>query len=277
MTAYNREDLIGFAIESVLESDYPNLELIIVDDHSNDNTVNIAKQYQKKSDKIKLYINDINLGDYKNRNKAASYASGEFIMHVDSDDTIYPAAITNAVSAMLTFPNASFGMCHLIQDIPPFYLNAKEAITKHFFESPFLNLGPGGTIIKKKYFDLINHFPEKYGPANDMYFNLKAVCNQGVLMLPFKIIFYRRHEGQEINNNFAYLYQNYNFLKDAIAELPLPISKKESRWLLNKNKRRFLANITRFYFKTFDLKRTKEAIYRTNYSFRDALIGVFQN
>src|ERR1041384_7268362 len=95
MTAYNREDYIAEAIESVLASTYTNFELIIVDDCSSDNTVAIAKEYKAKDKRIKVYVNEKNLGDYPNRNKAASYANGDFLMYVDSDDKILTDGIQN--------------------------------------------------------------------------------------------------------------------------------------------------------------------------------------
>ena len=72
ITSYNREKYIGDAIQSVLDSTYKNFELIIVDDMSTDNSVGIAKSFEKKDNRIKVYINEANLGDYPNRNKAAS-------------------------------------------------------------------------------------------------------------------------------------------------------------------------------------------------------------
>src|SRR5258705_9727856 len=88
MTAYNREKYIGEAIKSVLASGYTNFELIIVDDCSGDNTVTIAKTFEQRDARIKVYVNEKNLGDYPNRNKAAGYENGEFIMYLDSDDPI---------------------------------------------------------------------------------------------------------------------------------------------------------------------------------------------
>src|SRR3954447_2239406 len=93
MTAFNREKYIGEAIQSVLDSSYTNLELIIVDDNSTDRTVEIARSYQKKDVRIKVFINERQLGDYPNRNKAASYATGKYIKYVDSDDYIYPRGL----------------------------------------------------------------------------------------------------------------------------------------------------------------------------------------
>ena len=54
MTAYNREKYIGEAIESVLASTYPNFELVIVDDASADRTVEIARSYASRDQRVKL-------------------------------------------------------------------------------------------------------------------------------------------------------------------------------------------------------------------------------
>ena len=90
MTSYNREKYIAQAIESVLASTYKDFELIIVDDCSKDNTVGIAKKYEELDSRVKVYVNEFNLGDYPNRNKAATYAKGKYIKYIDADDMIYP-------------------------------------------------------------------------------------------------------------------------------------------------------------------------------------------
>src|SRR5258706_13206257 len=89
MTAFNREKYIADAIESVLASSYENFELIIVDDASSDNTVAIASQFAEKDKRIRIYVNEKNVGDYPNRNKAAGYAQGKYINYVDADDKLY--------------------------------------------------------------------------------------------------------------------------------------------------------------------------------------------
>src|SRR5437764_11938447 len=71
MTAYNREKYISQAIESVLRSSFADFELIIVDDVSKDNTVGIARNYAHQDKRISVVVNEKNLGDYGNRNKAA--------------------------------------------------------------------------------------------------------------------------------------------------------------------------------------------------------------
>lgn len=275
MTAYNREKYIAEAIESVLASTYNNFELIIVDDGSADNTAAIARSFKEKDKRIKLFVNEKNLGQFSNRNKAASYATGEFLMNADSDDTLYADGIENCVNAMLSFPQSSFGMFYAAKGQAPFVIDSKDAIWQHFFKQPFLTIGPGGTIIHRRFFNEINKYPVIYGVPGDMYFNLKATCFSPIVMLPFEFLYYRRHDGQEINNAYSYLINNYTYLRDALEELPLQLEKSQIEWLQKKNKRRFVVNISKYLIKTKNIKKTREVINKTGFGLKEALIGIF--
>ena len=90
MCAYNLEKLVGAAIESVLKQKFDNYELIIVNDGSQDNTLNVLKKYQAKSNgKIRIIDNEKNIGLSASRNVAIAQAKGEYIVHLDGDDTLY--------------------------------------------------------------------------------------------------------------------------------------------------------------------------------------------
>src|SRR5580704_2775124 len=109
MTAYNREKFIAEAIESVLASTFEDFELIIVDDCSIDSTIEIAKTYERNDARIKVYRNENNLGDYPNRNRAASYAKGKYLKYIDADDYIYPWGLQLLIEMMEKFPDAGWG------------------------------------------------------------------------------------------------------------------------------------------------------------------------
>ena len=275
MTAYNRENFIAEAIESVLTSSYTNFELVIVDDCSTDKTFEIIQYFAIKDQRIRYYQNERNLGDYPNRNRAASYAKGYYITYLDSDDKLLIDGLKNCMDAMLQFPGAGIGMYWAYSKGPAFCLNGAEAIRQHFFQRQLLVIGPGGTVLKRSFFEHIRGYPEKYGPANDMYFNLKAVCYSELVLFPFAFSFYRIHDAQENKNEFSYLYNNYLYQKDALNELSLPFSLEEKEWLANKNKRRFLVNIVKYFFKTRDPKHVIRAIRLTNYSLKDLMNGLF--
>ena len=275
MTAYNRELYIAEAIESVLASTYANFELVIVDDVSFDNTLTIIKKYATKDKRIKFFKNEKNLGDYQNRNVAASYAKGEILMTVDSDDMLYCDSIDKCVFLVNKYPQSKFAISNDFFS-EPLLLDPVAAIHHHFFKTPLLMKGPGGTMMNRNYFNLIGGYPEKYGPANDMYFNLKAAAKTNVLFIPFEFIFYRRHEGQEINNSDNYLYNRYKYLRDALNELNLHLTKEEIRWLLKKNKRRFSVNVLKYFFKTFNFPKTIASLKAAEFTFFDFVEGVFQ-
>lgn len=90
LAAYNGEKYIKEQIDSILNQTCSDFELIICDDCSKDSTVNIVQDYCKKDNRIKLFINDENLGFKKNFAKAISLCSGEYIALSDQDDIWLP-------------------------------------------------------------------------------------------------------------------------------------------------------------------------------------------
>ena len=275
MTAYNRELFIREAIESVLESSYENFELIIVDDGSLDDTINIAQHYAEQDGRVKFYRNEKNLGDYPNRNKASSYATGKYLMHVDSDDKIYPDSLEYCVTEMENTPHADMGILCRDQTLCGKTLSPQESVPYHFFKKPFLIIGPGGTILKRTFFDSVARYPIKYGPANDMYFNLKAASLGNIKCLCKEFLFYRIHEGQEINNEHSYLFNNYRYLNDALEELNLSLTDKEKRWLVKKSKRRLTVNLVKYFLRTGSMRKVRDITRQTGFRIKDAMQGIF--
>jgi len=250
-------------------STYKYFELIIVDDCSTDNTVDIIKELAVKDSRIRYFINTHNLGDYQNRNKAVSYAQGEYFMFVDSDDLILKDGIERCLDTMQKFPDSGIGFYYANSKTDsPYSIQPEEIFKKHFFDDPILIVGPGGTIVKREYFIEIHGYPELYGPANDMYFNLNAAANTAIVIIPFLFNYYRIHAGQEQNNQYSYLYNNYNYLNDALRKLKLNLEPHQIEFLLNKNKRRFVVNSFFFLLK-------EKNIFKLNLAIKNAKFGIF--
>jgi hypothetical protein len=95
------------------------------------------------------------------------------------------------------------------------------------------------------------------------------------LFFPYPLVNYRLHEAQERNNVFAYLYNNYCYLRDALVELPLPLTKREVKFLKKKNKRRFILNLANYWIRTRDFKKTHLATKKAEFTIRDFLQGIF--
>ncbi|MCW3789196.1 glycosyltransferase family 2 protein [Plebeiibacterium sediminum] len=201
MTVYNREKYIAQAIQSVLDSSYSNWELIIVDDQSTDKSVEIAYKFEKIDKRINVYVNEKNLGDYPNRNKAASYAKGKYIKYLDSDDLIYPHGLEVMVTSMELFPKAGFGISwHTTKTlIPfPFCVSSRDVYKQQFLGNGFFSIGPTGAIIKREIFEELGKFTEmRYSGDFDSW--LKFSAEYDVVVFQPGLHWWRIHEEQEYN------------------------------------------------------------------------------
>lgn len=86
MPAYNAEKYISFSIESVISQTYPNIELLVIDDGSTDDTKLIAQTYVEKNKNRVTYIFQENAGPAKARNNGIESAKGEWVSFLDSND-----------------------------------------------------------------------------------------------------------------------------------------------------------------------------------------------
>ena len=200
MTVYNREAYLSDAIESVLASTYQNWELIITDDQSKDNSLEIAKSYEARDQRIKVYLNEQNLGDYPNRNKAASYAQGIYLKYLDADDLIHDHSLEHFVKHMELYPEAGWGVTTLANDPErayPFVLQPAEIYRRHYFEKKsVLHRSPLSVIIKREAFEKLNGFkPSRHFGDFELWHRLAIYFP--VVLLPAGLVWWRQHEGQE--------------------------------------------------------------------------------
>lgn len=96
---YNRANTIERAINSVLNQTYKNIELIIIDDGSTDNTIDIIRKYN--SPIIRLYLHEKNKGVTAAKNSGLNQIKGEWFTILDSDDEIVPEAIEKMMKVPL--------------------------------------------------------------------------------------------------------------------------------------------------------------------------------
>lgn len=99
MPTYNRVGMMKQAVESVLRQTYKNVEIVIVDDNSTDDTGVVVKELASKGYNILYYKNANNMGPGYNRNKGYCLSSGEYVVFMDdddyyTDDTFYEKAIS---------------------------------------------------------------------------------------------------------------------------------------------------------------------------------------
>ncbi len=115
MTAYNTSHRTSIAIESILKQTYQNLELIIVDDESTDDTQKIIQEWERKDKRVKLIHLAQNVGTYVAKNIALLQAKGEFITCHDSDDWSHPLKIERQARPLIRYSRLVATMSSLIR------------------------------------------------------------------------------------------------------------------------------------------------------------------
>lgn len=100
---YNMEEFLEETLDSVLSSDYPNFEVIVMDDGSKDRSLEIAESYKSRYENVRVYT-QANSGVATARNHAISKAGGVYILPVDADNRISKELIHSAVDILESDP-----------------------------------------------------------------------------------------------------------------------------------------------------------------------------
>jgi glycosyltransferase involved in cell wall biosynthesis len=247
VTAFNREKYIAEAIESVLAQTFDDFELIIVDDCSSDHTVEIARRYASDP-RVQLHVNERNLGDYPNRNRAASLAKGKYLKYLDSDDMLYPFGLGAMVEMMSRHPSAALGLQRPSpKDRPfPIVLTPEQSYREHYLEDGLFGVGPTGTIILASAFQRCGGFSGKrYVGDAEMWLKLAAVYP--VLKFMEGLVWWRSHSEQEIVAGYqtlAYASLDYSIQVQALTASKCPLDANERaramRWLKYRHARSIL-------------------------------------
>ncbi len=242
MTAWNREKFLGDAIASVLASTYEDFELIVVDDCSSDGTVAIARGFTEKDRRVRVHLNEKNLGDYPNRNRAASLARGKYLKYVDSDDLMYPHGLQVLVETMERYPAAGYGICTLEPDpdrIYPLQLSPVEAYWRHYFERVVFNNGPLSSIIRRDAFEAVGGFTGKQHLGDFELWHILS-ARFPVVLMPQGLVWERAHDNRQMTDNLTdagvwlkyhlasleILQSELNPLKGAAGDLVVTLARK---------------------------------------------------
>lgn len=195
---YNYARFIGEALEAILNQSYRPSEVIVVDDASIDNSVEIIQQFVKRDPIVHLVKNEKNMGIFYNLNKFFSIASGEYVYLAGSDDRVLPGFFEKSMKLLARHPEA--GVCSSLA-----YKIDEKGRNKGFFVTPIVstkgcfispkraillvnkldNYIPGQTAIyKRKALDSIGGFIPELNAANDAFALKIIVCKYGGCFIP---------------------------------------------------------------------------------------------
>lgn len=167
---YNQEKYLAECIESVINQDYKNIEIILVNDGSSDSSIDICRKYQEIDSRITIAEKE-NGGLSSARNYGLELASGEYISFVDSDDFISPTYVSNLYKAM-TSTDSDISMCgyikfskkediNFIQNVQIEEFSPRDALKKILYQKnqTYFSVSVCNKLFRRYIFDNIR-FPE---------------------------------------------------------------------------------------------------------------------
>lgn len=196
MCTYNGGAYLSQQLDTLVAQTYPNCEIIIVDDRSSDDTVEIINGYAKKYAQIKLYLNHENLGYTRNFEKAINLCSGEYIALCDQDDIWDINKISIMVeqigSNILAYHDSEF----VDEQGKP--LNKKLSNIKNCYSGSdsrvflFENCVLGhATVFKRELLKYTGHFNDTV--IHDRWLAYVATNNGSILFVDQPLVKYRQH------------------------------------------------------------------------------------
>lgn len=220
---FNRANRIIKTIESVLNQTYNNLEIIIIDDNSTDNTYEVIQPYL--SENIRYYKNEINVGGSKSRNIGVTHCRGDLVAFLDSDDEWLSKKIELQVNKFIS--NNDIDMIYT-----KYYLvnenNNKKLIFKESEEldNELLSIlcknfiGTTSTIcIKKNVFNKIKGFDEQLPSCQDWDLYIRVLSNgYNVAMIDTPCLNYYYHNNS-ITGNINNVIKGHEMVLEKIKKI----------------------------------------------------------
>ena len=198
LCTYNGEAYLEEQLRSVLDQTYRNLEIIAVDDVSKDNTVAILQEYAARDARIKIFINEQNIGLILNFEKGCKLSKGRLIALCDQDDHWLPEKIEKMVEAIGDYPMAycdsllcdenmqDLGKC--VSDLVHYedWVDARQLCI-------FTRTYGHSVLFTRELFDKACPFRKEIPHDGWMAFN--GALYGGVKYLPEALVKYRQHAG----------------------------------------------------------------------------------
>lgn len=269
---YNCEEYIEENIESIFNQTYEKFKVIYIDDGSEDNTLKILKEYEKKDRRIKV-IHTENKGVAAARNLGITKAKGNYITFIDADDYIdtkyLETLYKNTMDGKIDYVKSNIIRTKRNEKIN---INIKEKVymkkNNEFDElyekilSTYELNNITATLIKR---DKINHlFKEEYNYAEDYLFNIEVIKNIDT----FKYIDYTGYYYRENSNSLTHKFEKDKFINKfkmtikAYKELYvlLPLNENKIRKRINREVNHILDSL--FYYNNDTTLKERIEIYK---------------
>jgi glycosyltransferase involved in cell wall biosynthesis len=195
---YNGAVYLEEQLRSLLAQTWTNLEIIAIDDGSTDQTVGILREYAARDRRIKIIINEQNLGFVRNFEKGCSLSKGKWIALCDQDDYWLPEKVEKMVHAIGDYPMIYCDSDLCGPDLQPMGTRISDLVHYQSFDDcrqlcVFSRMYGHATLITRVLFDKASPFRKEI--PHDGWLAYHATLYGGVSYLPEVLVKYRQHAG----------------------------------------------------------------------------------
>lgn len=285
---YNIEPHISKCVESILEQTFNDFELLLINDGSKDNTLEICREYEQKDTRVKVYSHD-NKGVSYTRNRGIELAQGECILFIDGDDYVKPDYLEKLVA---NYADGIWPICGMI--------NVKKGEVKENENfKKLLTLFPDKVVNKENIFEVLAHhslsspcarvysktilaekkilFPEDVTYQEDLLFNLEYCKHiEQVRLLDYFGYYYIEHQ---VSSTGRY-HKNFNHIEDLFLSLSSLVKTKRDKEIVQEFIfQTILRKITNIFHpdcpksRNKKLKELKDILQSESYSFMYSFIS----
>ncbi|HEY4338295.1 MAG TPA: glycosyltransferase family 2 protein [Puia sp.] len=195
---YNGSTYLREQLDSVLAQTWPSLEIIAIDDGSTDSTVSILKEYAARDPRIRVVVNEQNLGFIRNFEKGCSLATGRWIALCDQDDYWMPDKVEKMAGAIGDYPMVYCDSILCDEHLQPLGDRISDLVHYQSFDDPrqlcvFSRMYGHATLITRELFHRSRPFLKEV--PHDGWLAYHATLYGGVRYLPEVLVKYRQHAG----------------------------------------------------------------------------------
>ncbi len=215
---YNKEKYLFRCLNSILNQTYTNLEIILINDCSTDNSLNICLNYQKKDDRIKIVNNKTNLGVSASRNIGLDIATGNYIGFIDADDYVEKNMYEILLCNIKQY-NFDFMQCGIYIDNKEIRNNNSNI--KYFIDDDVIVYYLAGNFISNMVWDKIfkketignKRFNVNYKKNEDTQFIFDIISDcKSVGMINNLLYYYSKNNPASLSSNFS-MKADYNLFE----------------------------------------------------------------
>lgn len=210
--AYNHEDYVAECLESVFAQDYPNIELIVINDGSTDSTGARIEEFSSSRGERFRYVSKPNEGLIKTLNLGITLASGKYFCEIASDDVLLPCSVRKRVSYMEENRSldAAFADAYIMrgrEKTDERLLGSKkkgfrssEHTIRDFIERKARIFFPTG-IFRLEFLRRLGGFDEDFRFCEDTYARYKLILNANIGYMDEPVMYYRLHGSNVSRSN----------------------------------------------------------------------------